>query len=105
MSYPRKRGYAPVHELCSHLALALTHPVRIYILHLLSTRKMSHEEICAAVPLCESTVSHHLRMLKERSLVRYEERHPWIYYSLDEAGLVVMRDLLAECICGIWGDE
>lgn len=104
MSYAKKEGYAPAHVKCSFFALALTHPVRICILDLLHEKPMTHEEISRRVPLSESTVSHHLRILYERGLIRYAEQHPWIYYSLDEEGLRVMRREMEACLGPIWGE-
>jgi len=36
-------------------------------------------------PLAQSTISHHLRMLADADLVKYDRRGTYQYYRVDEA--------------------
>ena len=101
MGYPKKVGYRPVYEMISHVSIAFTHPVRIQILKMLSISSMTHEQICRSVPLCDSTVSHHLRLLLELGLIEYQEIHPWIYYELDVQGMREVIQRFEECMLDI----
>ena len=63
---------------------ALADPHR---LAMLATLARTEDEVCvcdftAALPLEQPTVSHHLRILREASLVTCERRGTWVYYRL-----------------------
>jgi ArsR family transcriptional regulator len=103
MGYPKKVGYLPIYEMISHVSIAFTHPVRIQILKMLANASMTHAQICKSVPLCESTVSHHLRLLLELGLIEYKEVHPWIYYEIDERGMIEVIQNFEECMRDIMG--
>ena len=58
-----------------------------YRLRMLATLARAPEEVCVcdftgALPLNQSTVSHHLRILREAGLVTCERRGTWVYYRL-----------------------
>ncbi len=62
-------------ERVARLAKALAHPMRVRILALLLSRQScSGGEIFDDLPLAQSTVSQHLKVLKEAGLVGYEPR-------------------------------
>ncbi len=63
-------------------ALADTHRLAI-----LATLVDADDEVCVcdftdALPLEQPTVSHHLRILREATLVTCERRGTWVYYQL-----------------------
>jgi ArsR family transcriptional regulator len=63
---------------------ALGDPNRLAIL---ATLARTEDEVCVcdftgALPLNQPTVSHHLRILREASLVTSERRGTWVYYRL-----------------------
>lgn len=63
---------------------ALSHPARIAILMALGNRDKCHcGEIVRGLPLAQSTVSEHLRVLKEAGLVRGEIAGPRSCYCID----------------------
>jgi ArsR family transcriptional regulator, arsenate/arsenite/antimonite-responsive transcriptional repressor len=58
-----------------------------YRLRMLATLARAQDEVCVcdftdAFPLNQPTVSHHLRILREASLVTCERRGTWVYYRL-----------------------
>ncbi len=75
------------------LARAVGHPARVKILRLLGRRKTCVcGEIVDFLPLAQSTVSQHLRVLKDAGLIRGVIDGPRVCYCLD---LGAMRRLKA----------
>ncbi len=61
-------------ERMALVAKALAHPVRIHIVRLLAAQSECRgHEVFADLPLAQSTISEHLRVLKEAGLV---QSHP-----------------------------
>jgi len=76
-------------------AKALAHPARIAIMRVLAARRSCIcGEIVDELPLAQSTVSQHLKALKEAGLVAGEVEGPRVCYCLDEAALQRMRQAL-----------
>lgn len=67
---------------------ALAHPVRLRILHALAERNTCHcGDIVRGLPLAQSTVSEHLRILREAGLVRGETAGGRPCYCLDRGAV------------------
>ncbi len=76
-------------------AKALAHPARLAILRVLAARRACLcGEIVDELPLAQSTVSQHLRALREAGLVAGEVEGPRVCYCLDEAALREMRQAM-----------
>ena len=75
-------------------AKALAHPVRVQILRLL-TRKNACVcgEIVDEIPLAQSTVSQHLKVLKDAGLIRGELDGPRVCYCLEPRTLRRLKAL------------
>ncbi len=69
---------------------ALSDPTRIRILHLLSTRECSVNEITGELSLMQSTVSHQLRFLKNLRLVKFRREGTSLYYSIDDEHVITL---------------
>lgn len=68
----------------SKICKALSHPVRIQIInHLKKIDQCVCGEIVSIFPLAQSTVSQHLKCLKESGLVKGEVEGPRTCYCLD----------------------
>lgn len=63
---------------------ALSDPTRIRILHLLTNKERSVNEISEILNLKQSTVSHQLRFLKNLRLVKYRREGTSMFYSHDD---------------------
>nr|WP_128896817.1 metalloregulator ArsR/SmtB family transcription factor [Longirhabdus pacifica] len=63
---------------------ALSEPTRIRILHLISDKEFSVNDIAEHLGLLQSTVSHQLRFLKNLRLVKYRREGTTMYYSMDD---------------------
>jgi len=68
---------------------ALADPTRILILHLLAgnAEPLCVQDIVDRFPLQQSSISHHLRVLRETRFVFAERRGTFMYYSVNQACL------------------
>ena len=65
-------------------AKALSHPVRIYILKLLSEQTCCYSgDLAEILPIARSTLSQHLKELKSAGLIQGTTRPPKIMYCLN----------------------
>lgn len=94
MNRSRKSPPAEDAELAA-FAKALGHPVRVQILRILA-RENAHRccRIVDELPLAQSTVSEHLRILKSTGLVRSNESGPQITYCIVPAAFARFKALL-----------
>jgi ArsR family transcriptional regulator len=83
-------------EELAALAKALGHPARVQILRLL-VRKTACVcgDIVEELPLAQSTVSQHLKVLKEAGLVRGEVDGPRVCYCIEPRALRRLKVLVA----------
>lgn len=87
-------GDAADEELAA-MAKALGHPVRVQIMRLLVRRQSCVcGEIVAELPLAQSTVSQHLKVLKEVGLIRGEIDGPRTCYCLEARALRRLKALV-----------
>ena len=87
-------------ERLAALFKALSHPVRVQIVDLLS-RYAGQACVCdveAQFDLSQPTISHHLRTLREAGVLGVEQRGLWAYYYVIPGALEPVRALAAE-----WG--
>lgn len=69
----------------SQYAKALGHPVRIQILKILSEQSCCFNgDLTEIIPLAQSTISQHLKSLKEAGLIQGEIMPPKIKYCLNK---------------------
>ena len=92
---------APRHPLddtrSAALAKALSHPARLRILRVLArTPGCIGGDIVEAVGLAQSTVSEHLRILKDAGLIEGRIDPPRVCYALRPGALRPLADLVAE---------
>lgn len=74
---------------------ALAHPARVRIIaFLLSKPGCIGGDIVDEVGLAQSTVSEHLRILKDAGIVQGTIDYPRVCYSLDPSALGPIRDLI-----------
>ncbi len=76
-------------------AKALSHPARIAILNLLIRKKTCIcGDIVEELPLAQSTVSQHLKVLKEAGLIKGDIEGSTVCYCIDEKEWKIAKDLL-----------
>jgi ArsR family transcriptional regulator len=80
---------------------ALGDPVRLRLLSLIASRRNveARGEVCVcdllgAFDVQQSTISHHLRVLREAGLVDCERRGTWVYYWVVPTALARLSSLL-----------
>lgn len=84
-------------EELARLAWAVAHPARVRIVRLLVSRATCVcGEIVDELPLAQSTVSQHLKILKESGLVQGEVDGPKVCYCINPARLKDLKALIAD---------
>ena len=83
-------------EQLAQLAWAVAHPARVRIVRLLISRQACVcGEIVDQLPLAQSTVSQHLKILKESGLIQGEVDGPKVCYCINAAKLQELQSLIA----------
>ncbi len=81
-------------ELAS-FAKALGHPVRVKLVRLLAERTTCvYGELLDVLPLAQSTVSQHLKVLKDAGLIRGTISGPRTCYCIEPTALTRMKSLM-----------
>lgn len=76
--------YSGQQEKIASLANALGHPVRVAILELLASQSCCyHGDLSEELPIANSTLSQHLKVLKEAGLIKGEINPPKTKYCID----------------------
>jgi len=83
-------------EDLAKLSWALAHPARVRIVRLLLNRTSCMcGEIVEEMPLAQSTVSQHLKILKETGLVQGEIDGPRVCYCINNNAMAKLKKLIA----------
>ena len=78
-------------------AKALAHPARIRIVRMLLARQSCYGcDIVSDIGLAQSTISEHLRILKDAGVITGEIERPRVCYALNPESLASLAGLLAE---------
>lgn len=102
MALHKRDQFTAEEQQTAALAKALGHPARIAILRLLAARQSCIcGDIVQELPLSQSTVSQHLKELKDVGLVRGDIDGPRVCYCLDPEGWVKARHLLNDLLTQI----
>jgi ArsR family transcriptional regulator, arsenate/arsenite/antimonite-responsive transcriptional repressor len=74
----------PGHKAAARFAKAMGHPVRMYVLNLLSKQSCCYSgDLTEDLPIAKSTLSQHLKELKDAGLIQGEIEAPKIKYCLN----------------------
>lgn len=76
----------------AELAKAIAHPIRVQIVRILSSGQCVCGDLVEILPVAQSTVSQHLKILKDAGLVRSDADG---CYWIEPAGLRRLRVLVA----------
>jgi ArsR family transcriptional regulator len=83
-------------EVLATLAWAVAHPARVRLLRLLIAKSACVcGDLVEHMPLSQSTVSQHLKILKEAGVIQGEIDGPKVYYCVNPAGLARLKRLVA----------
>lgn len=79
----------------ARLAKALSHPARVSIIRMLVRREgCIVGDIVEEIPLAQSTISQHLKLLKEAGLIRGEVDGPRICYCVEPGTIALFKALV-----------
>jgi ArsR family transcriptional regulator len=83
-------------QVLAQLAWAVAHPARVRLLRLLIAKSACVcGELVELMPLAQSTVSQHLKILKEAGLIQGEVDGPKVCYCVNPDGLARLKELIA----------
>lgn len=80
---------------------ALSHPIRVQMLRFLGERGSYCGDLTERFGLAQSTVSHHLRVLKEAGLIQGEEQGTATCYRIDRQRSEALCRLLQATLQGM----
>lgn len=99
MTYPHEEEINLLH---THICEGLGDPKRVLILYILSEKPRNVTELTQALGVSQPTVSHHLKILRERELVASEKNGTVVTYSLADDRIIdalnIMRKILADIL-------
>ncbi|HOY39900.1 MAG: winged helix-turn-helix transcriptional regulator [Bacteroidales bacterium] len=82
-------------KITARYAKALGHPVRVYILSLLAKQSCCYSgDLTEVLPIAKSTLSQHLKELKNAGLIQGEIEAPKIRYCLNRENFMEAKKLL-----------
>ncbi len=92
----KEQIYTDEQQKIARIAKALSHPVRVYILDFIS----NHTKTCCYsgdlhenLNIARSTLSEHLRELKEAGLIQGEINPPYIKYCINKENWAIAKAL------------
>lgn len=81
----KQKYYTDNQEKLARYGKALSHPVRVYILEYLSETKCCYSgDMAENLPIARSTLSEHLKELKNAGLIQGEINPPYIKYCINK---------------------
>ena len=87
--------------LHTHICEGLGDPKRVLLLYLLADQPRSVKELTEALGVSQPTVSHHLKLLRDRCLVNAERAGTSVYYSLADRRIIDALNLMREMLSDI----
>jgi len=86
--------YTKEEEEMAIFAKAMGHPVRLQILNILKSQSCCHTgDLTEIIPLAQSTISQHLKALKDAGLIQGEIMPPKVQYCLNAKNWVKAKKL------------
>lgn len=83
------------HKKAARYAKAMGHPIRMYVLELLSRQSCCYSgDLTEILPIVKSTLSQHLKELKDAGLIQGEIEAPRIKYCLNKENWKEAQELL-----------
>lgn len=85
----------------ARFAKAMGHPIRMYVLELLSKQTCCYSgDLTEDLPIAKSTLSQHLKELKDAGLIKGEIEAPKIKYCLDQENWKLAQGLFNKFLNG-----
>jgi predicted transcriptional regulator len=90
------KKYTEKQEQIASFANALGHPVRVAILELLASQSCCyHGDLSEELPIANSTLSQHLKVLKDAGLIQGEINPPKTKYCINRQNYAAASELFA----------
>ena len=87
-----------INLLHERICYALGDPKRILILYLLAEEGKCVNDIAESLDIPQSTISRHLRVLRERELVETERNGTSVFYTLADSRMIEALNLMREIL-------
>lgn len=89
-----KKKFTKDQKEIARIAKALAHPVRISVLQLLANQQCCyHGDMSEIIPVAKSTLSQHLKELREAGLIQGEITPPTIRYCINQENWQIAKTL------------
>jgi ArsR family transcriptional regulator, arsenate/arsenite/antimonite-responsive transcriptional repressor len=86
-------------QKAARYAKAMGHPVRVYVLDLLSKQACCYSgDLSDELPIAKSTLSQHLKELKDAGLIQGEIEAPKIKYCINKENWAEAQQLFKELL-------
>jgi len=90
----RTKFFTKEQKQTARFAKAMSHPVRMYILDFLSNQPCCYSgDLAEILPIARSTLSQHLKELKESGLIQGEIEPPKIKYCINQENWQIAKKL------------
>jgi DNA-binding transcriptional ArsR family regulator len=84
-------------KVIARFAKAMGHPIRMYVLELLSNQTCCYSgDLTDVLPIAKSTLSQHLKELKDAGLIQGEIEAPKIKYCLNKENWKLAQSLFSK---------
>ena len=81
-------------DQAQQLLRVLADPIRLQVVQALAAGERCVCDLTAELQLAQPRLSFHLRVMKEAGLITARQQGRWVYYRLQPALLLVLRDWL-----------
>ena len=97
-----KKELTEEQEKIARIAKALAHPVRIAILQMLAGQECCyHGDMSEVIPVAKSTLSQHLKELRQAGLIQGDITPPTIKYCINQENWQLAKDLFSNFLVEI----
>ena len=97
MTYKNKKVISERQNQLARLAKALSHPIRVYVVEFLSKQTCCYSgDLTEVLPIAKSTLSQHLKELKNAGLIQGEIEGTKIKYCLNQENWELAKRVFKE---------
>ena len=97
MTYKNQKVISERQNQLARLAKALSHPIRVYVVEFLSKQTCCYSgDLIEVLPIAKSTLSQHLKELKNAGLIQGEIEGTKIKYCLNQENWILAKRVFKE---------
>lgn len=86
-------------EKAARCLRTMAHPLRLTIIHLLSQREYSVQELEKELEASQSSISQHLNLLKDKEILASRRAAQQVFYRLSDPRFLDLISLTRELFC------